>query len=139
MLPFATLVKASAEDITWLYPAKGYADIAAQWLDMGPSLVVVTLGENGAIGMCADAVVSVPGVRVEVADTVGAGDAFMSALLAWLDDRDLLNRDALASLNGDALADALSYATRAAAIACTRSGAEPPTQDDIAQFKAIGA
>ena len=139
LLPFATLVKASAEDLTWLYPTKGYADIAAQWIDMGPSLVVVTLGENGAIGMCADAVVSIAGVRVEVADTVGAGDAFMSALLAWLDDRDLLNRTALATLNDDALTDALSYAAGAAAISCTRPGAEPPTQDDIAQFKATCA
>ena len=134
LLPFATLVKASAEDLAWLYPTEKSQDLAARWLAMGPSVIVVTLGADGAIGMSGDGVVSVSGVRVDVADTVGAGDAFMSALLARLDDGGLLNRDALGTLGALALKDALEYANHAAAIACARHGADPPTREFLAQF-----
>ena len=131
LLRYATLVKASAEDLAWLYPDENGEDIATRWLDIGPALVVVTLGENGAIGLSGDAAVRVPGLSVEVADTVGAGDAFMSALLAWLYDGGLLERDALATLDEKTLTGALAYANRAAAIACTRTGANPPTRAQI--------
>ena len=131
LLPLATLIKASAEDLAWLYSDECYMEIAARWLDMGPALVVVTLGENGAIGLSGDAVVRVHGLPVDVVDTVGAGDAFMSALLAWLDDRDLLSSQALECLTEGTLGDALEYANRSAAITCTRKGAEPPTRAQI--------
>jgi fructokinase len=131
LLRYATLVKASAEDLAWLYPDELYLDIAARWLDMGPKLLVVTLGENGAIGLSGDAVVRAPGLHVEVADTVGAGDAFMSALLARLDDRNILCSQALECLTEGALGDALAYANRYAAITCTRQGADPPTRAQI--------
>ncbi len=134
LLRFATLVKASADDLAWLYPGASHVDTAMRWLDAGPSVVVVTLGSNGAVGLTSDAVVSSPGVRVEVADTVGAGDAFMSALLAWLDDRGLLRHDMLATLSENTLRDALAYANRAAALACTRRGADPPTRLQLAQW-----
>ena len=134
LLRYATLVKASAEDLTWLYPREPHTDIAARWLAEGPSLVVVTLGENGAVGLSGDAVARVAGLPVEVADTVGAGDAFMSALLAWLDDGGLLERDALATLDEKTLTGALVYANRAAAITCTRQGANPPTRAQIQQL-----
>ena len=131
LLPFATLVKASADDLAWLYPGEAAADVAAQWLDKGPSLVVVTLGSEGAIGLTADATMNSEGVSVDVVDTVGAGDAFMSALLARLDDMDLLSHEALANISEDDMAEALSFANRAAAIACTRAGADPPTLEQI--------
>lgn len=131
LLRYATLVKASAEDLAWLYPDEHHMDIAARWLYMGPALVVVTLGENGAAGLSGDAVVRAPGLPVDLADTVGAGDAFMSALLARLDDGDLLNSQALKHLTEDELEDALAYANRAAAITCTRQGADPPTRAQI--------
>ena len=133
LLRLATLVKASAEDLAWLYSEERYIDIAARWLDMGPALVVVTLGKNGAVGLSKNAAARVPGLPVRVADTVGAGDAFMSALLAWLDDKGLLSNQAKAIeyLTDDALEDALAYANRAAAITCTRRGANPPTRAQI--------
>lgn len=132
LLRYATLVKASAEDLAWLYPGEHYADIATRWFDEGPSLVVVTLGESGAVGLSGDAVVRVPGLSVDVADTVGAGDAFMSALLSRLHDKDLLSSQALECLTEGELGDALTYANRSAAITCTRQGADPPTR---AQFQ----
>ena len=131
LLRFTTLVKASADDLAWLYPGESHVDTAMRWLDAGPSVVVVTLGSDGAVGLTSDAIVNSSGVRVKVADTVGAGDAFMSALLARLDDGDLLRRDALAMLGEEALTDALVYANRAAAITCTRLGADPPTKREL--------
>ena len=101
---------------------------------MGPSLIVVTLGASGAIGVNGYASVSSPGVRANIADTVGAGDAFMSALLARLEDRGLLCTEAVAALTEDEIADVLAYANTAAAITCTRYGADPPTRRQIEQF-----
>ena len=137
LLRFATLVKASADDLAWLYPGAGHVDTAMRWLDAGPSVVVVTLGSNGAVGLTSDAVVNSPGFRVKVADTVGAGDAFMAALLARLDDRSLLNYRAIAAPSEDTLADALAYANRAAALSCTRRGADPPTRLQLAQWNPL--
>ncbi len=134
LVPLATVVKASADDLAWLYPGERAECVAARWLSTGPSLVSVTLGAEGAIGMSANSVVKSEGVRVDVTDTVGAGDAFTSALLTRLDDLGLLNHDGLAALGEDAIADALAYANRVAAIACTRKGADPPSRRDIAQF-----
>ena len=131
LLPFSTLVKASEDDLAWLYPTENVMDIAAHWLTAEPSIVVVTLGAEGAVGMSGDTVVRVPGLLVDVADTVGAGDAFMSALLAWLDDRDFLRQDDLATLSEETLTGAMVYANRAAAKTCTRRGADPPTQAQI--------
>lgn len=131
---YATVVKASAEDLDWLYPAERAQDAAERLLGMGPSLVVVTLGEEGAIGMSAGCVVKSDGLRVDVMDTVGAGDAFTSALLARLDDGGSLRGDTLATLRGDALMDALTYANCAAALACMRHGAEPATKMQIEYF-----
>ncbi|MCY3543124.1 MAG: carbohydrate kinase [Chloroflexi bacterium] len=129
LLPFATVVKASEDDLAWLHPDERPVDVAARWLSAGPALVVVTLGAKGAFAKSATDVMQSAAPKVNVADTVGAGDAFMSALLAHLDDLDLLHRDALAMLSADAIIDVLEYANRAAAIACTRIGADPPKAD----------
>ena len=137
LLPLADLVKASDDDLAWLYPGERIAEVALRWLEAGPSLVTVTKGSDGAIGMTRNTAVSSPGVPVDVADTVGAGDAFMSALLARLDDRGLLYRHALATLTEEAIADTLAYANRAAAITCARRGANPPTSHQIEHFSPL--
>ena len=136
LLTFSTLVKASEEDFAWLYPDERAEEVAARWLDAGPSVVVVTLGGEGAIALTADATVKSAGVRVNTADTVGAGDAFMSALLARLDARSMLNKRAIAALSQDAIANALTYANTAAAINCTREGADPPTKAEVHRIDA---
>ncbi len=136
LLPLTTLVKASVEDLDWLYPDEDYLDVAGRWLEMGPLLVVVTRGAEGAAGLTANSTVNVPGLTVDIVDSVGAGDAFMSALLARLDDLGLLHRNALSRLKEDAIRCALSYANTAAAITCTRQGADPPTRCEIEDFSA---
>jgi fructokinase len=125
------LVKVSRADLEWLYPGTPVADAAGRWLASGPALVAVTMGTDGARAFTASGSGAAPGVSVTVADTVGAGDAFTSGLLAWLSDHSLLERDALGELPPDQLGEALAFANRVAALACTRSGAEPPRRSEL--------
>jgi fructokinase len=91
--------------------------------------VIVTLGAEGAIGVTADAEVHVPAPVVQVVDTIGAGDAFGAALLAWLHDHDRLSREL--RLERDELRAALEFACLVAAITCTRAGADPPWRTEV--------
>ena len=75
------MVKASDEDLRWIDPNRSPEQIARTWLGLGPSIVAVTMGERGAFAMCAAGTVRVPALPVDVVDTVGAGDAFMTGLI----------------------------------------------------------
>jgi fructokinase len=130
----ADLVKASDEDLAWLYPGCDPADAARAWLARGPELVVLTRGGAGPVGLTRAATVAVAGVEVEVADSVGAGDSFMSGLLDALRRRDLLGagrRGRLAALGEAELAEILSYAAALAAITVSRVGADPPWRREL--------
>ena len=127
LVALADIVKVSRADLSWLYPDRRPLEAAADWLSRGPSLVVMTRGEAGAIGMTPSASVDLPGKAVKVLDTVGAGDAFTAGLLGSLDLRGLLELAALRALAPDDLRACLEFANRAASITCARSGAEPPT------------
>ena len=85
----ASVVKASDEDLTWLYPDRSLAETAHAWLDLGVELMVITRGEGGPIAYTRAYPngIEEPAYRVEVADTVGAGDSLMAALIAALLDR----------------------------------------------------
>jgi fructokinase len=127
----ADLVKVSQADLTWLYPDRSPVDTARDWLAAGPSLVTVTRGAGGAVGITATGTVDVPGDPVVVSDTVGAGDAFTAGLLGFLALRGVLDRVALRTLGEQDLRPCLALANRAAAITCTRSGAQPPTRAEV--------
>jgi len=122
------LVKLSDEDCEFLRPDASPDEIAAELLTVERTqCVVITLGGDGAIGVSRDARVEVPAPAIEVVDTVGAGDSFMAALLAQLKARGMLGATRLAGLPSDDLRDVVDYAVKAAAITCTRPGADPPT------------
>jgi fructokinase len=125
------IVKISEDDLAWLTPDEPVEDVARRWHARGPALVVVTRGANGATALGPEGMVDLAAERVEVADTVGAGDAFMAGLLAALDHYDRLTRGRLATLPGDTLSAALTYAQHVAALTCTRVGADPPWQDEV--------
>ena len=128
----ATIVKASDEDIRIAWDGQfTVAEAASHWLDLGTRLVVVTQGEEGATAFSAAGRVSVPGHRVVVQDTVGAGDTFHAALLARLAHTGRLSPEAIAALDYEALADLLAYAAAAAAITVTRRGADLPTAAEV--------
>ncbi|MEI8332244.1 MAG: carbohydrate kinase [Chloroflexota bacterium] len=127
----ADVVKVSRADLAWLYPETAPDAAAEAWLARGPGLVVVTRGADGSIGLTARDRVAVAGTPVVVSDTVGAGDAFTSGLLAWLHAAGRLERASIREIPADALREALTCADRAAAITCTRAGAQPPTRAEM--------
>jgi fructokinase len=94
-------------------------------------LLVVTLGPDGCIGMTRDQSLQLPGLATDIVDTIGAGDAFTSAVLARLHSPMWIERDLLGALPASTLRDVLDYANRAAALTCTRAGAEPPSRSEL--------
>ncbi len=124
-LPYVSLLKLSEEDAHWLGP-----DVPG-WLAAGPAAVVVTRGGKGLTAFTAGGEFSVPGVRVDVVDTIGAGDTVNAALLHGLSARGLLSAEAVARLDGDAWTELLGLAARAAALTCSRAGAEPPYASEL--------
>ena len=125
------LLKISEEDLGLLWPGLAPEQFAAETLARGVRLVVVTRGAEGALGWTAGAHASVPTPPVQVIDTVGAGDTFQAALLTWLAEQGALAADALGALSGAALQQALGFAARAAAITCSRRGADMPRRAEL--------
>jgi len=116
------LVKASDEDLAWLYPGIPVRDSAARWLTLGPSAVVVTCGRDGSFALTPAGETRIDAAPTTVVDTVGAGDSFMAALLATLDTP----HPTLAAMTAS-----LRTAAVAAAITVSRAGAEPPTTVEL--------
>jgi fructokinase len=127
----ATIVKLSEDDAAWIYPELELADILERVRSLGPRLVAITMGTHGAVAASADGYARVPAVPVTVADTVGAGDSFGAALLAALAARNALVLETTSVFDDALLEDALLYAVTAAAITCTRTGAVPPSLEEI--------
>lgn len=131
--PLVSLMRVSTPDVAALYGAEPAAAVAARWLASGCGLVVVTDGDAPAVahGPFGSAETAIP--RVDVVDTVGAGDTFDAAMLAWLAARDALTPASFARVtaSGAAVAEMLRYAAAASALACTREGADPPTSAEI--------
>lgn len=131
----ADIIKASDEDVEWLYPDRSLEDTARAWAVMGPALVIVTRGGEGAVVVTSDDSMSYHvAPRVTVEDTIGAGDSFMAALLASMSLRGLLTvekRGALHMLDDATVTKLINDALQCAAITVTRQGANPPSTADI--------
>ena len=125
----SAVVKASEADLAWIFPGVDYQRAAEEILRDGARVVVVTLGARGAFGAHQGTRMHVDAPRVEVVDTIGAGDAFGAAFLAWLHDHDAI-RPGL-SLELEVLKAALEFACLAGAITCTRAGADPPWKSEM--------
>ena len=121
----SSAVKVSDEDIMWLYPSFEIEQVVNSWLTTGPSLIVVTCGDQGLAGYREGEKVNVDAVKVAVADTVGAGDTVGAILV------EAIVQDGLSSLSGVRLEMMLKRAAKAAAITVSRTGANPPTLKEI--------
>lgn len=130
-LPLADIVKLSAEDLRWAAPGESMAEVARRWRRYGSALVVVTRGGEGVYAAGPAGELGLPANPVLLADTVGAGDAFMAGLLAALDRSVGLSRPRLDELTGDELTGGLRYAQRVAAVTCGRPGADPPWRSEL--------
>ena len=131
MLPRTDLLKISEEDLELLQPGTALDSFAAGVLAQGVRAVIVTRGALGATGWTSSTSATIPPVPVQVIDTVGAGDTFQAALLTWLAEHGALNAEALGRLAQRELRDALGFAARAAAITCSRRGADMPRRAEL--------
>lgn len=121
----ADIVKASLDDLAWLFPAEEPSEIARRWQALGTALVLVTKGPDGAVCYCAGDPIVAVAQPVVVADTVGAGDTFVGGFLAALAARSRLGTG-FTDATRDDLQAALSFACAVAADSCTRPGCDPP-------------
>lgn len=128
VLARADVVKVSGDDLEWLAPDVPTLDAARALLDQGTRVVLFTDGAAAVHVLTADGSVELPVPKVDVVDTVGAGDSFGGGFLAtWVDAG--LGRADLADL--DAVRRAAERAVVVAGITCTRAGAEPPRLADL--------
>jgi fructokinase len=131
MVLSADVVKASIEDITWLYPGRAPEDVAVHWLRLGPELVVITCGGDGAMALRGTrTVLHRPAYPARIVDTSGAGDAFTAALLAGLCQLRQASAS-LRALSSEDLARLLDTCAAAAGLTCERAGADLPTMNEL--------
>jgi fructokinase len=121
----SAVIKVSDDDLAWLFPGQSIDDVANRWISDGVFLVVVTRGANGLVGFTADGRVEVPGVKVDVIDTVGAGDTVGAIVV------EAMVAHGLIELRGEVLRSVLTRAAAAAAITCSRQGAQPPYKHEL--------
>ncbi len=126
-LKISSVVKFSEDDISALYPNEDPIGIAKACLENGVQLVVITRGANGLVGVTVDGVVKVPGIKVAVVDTVGAGDTVGAIIVEAVIQIGILN------LTGSKLREVLHRAAVAAAITCSRAGAQPPRAFELTE------
>ena len=124
-LALADVLKASSDDLALLYPGESPLEVARRWAASGPAVAVVTLAADGALAVLDGQVVQRPAVPTVVVDTVAAGDTFTAGLLAWWQQAGVLG-GRLDRLSTAQLEGALDHGLRAAAITCSRAGADPP-------------
>ncbi len=126
----ASIVKASEEDLSWLYPDRGVEDTLRVWAALGPRFCIATLGGEGALAYLGAERLEIAPRRVAVVDTVGAGDSFMSSLLFAMDRDGALGAGA-GKPTREKLAAWTDFAARASALTCARKGSNPPTLAEV--------
>ena len=136
----STIAKISFDDIGFVYSKLDPEKALRKIISMGPWLAICTLGAKGALALLrrnngSVVKVSAPGFALPVADTIGAGDTFHGAFLAWLVIKGKMSRSELAGLSEADLYNALCYANKAAAIVCSRIGADPPSRKEVESLK----
>lgn len=132
MMTMADIVKLSDEDLNWFDEPGSHEDVVRKWLDRGPKLIVVTHGSKGAVGYSKHHTVTVMPQKVEVVDTVGAGDTFNAGILASLHEQGVLSKTSIGDLSESAIHQALALGAKAAAVTVSRAGANPPWRHEIA-------
>lgn len=137
LVAHSDVVKASDEDLQWLYPTSTLQESARSWHRLGAKMVVVTRGDLGPWAITDSTGlegVQVPAAHTDVVDTVGAGDTFMATLISQFADRGLDGPgagDRIAALPADHVEAMLRRAADAAAITVSRTGADLPRRDEL--------
>jgi fructokinase len=135
LIRLSDVVKASEEDVRWLYGTSPLTHVLAEWAAMGPSICAVTQGGSEVVVLAAGTIEHFPTLPTTVVDTVGAGDSFMAGLISGLLDAGLLGdaaaRERLRFAQWPAIRAAVDRALACAAVTVSRSGSNPPTRSDL--------
>ena len=127
---FSHIIKASDEDIEWLYQGQRAVDEVAQEWARDNKIILITRGADGVSIFRNEERMDVPSRKINVVDTVGAGDTFCANLLGQLQDNNYLGKD-LTQIPSEELKNFVYISGIAASITCERAGCEPPTQEDL--------
>jgi fructokinase len=127
----ATIVKMSRDDAEWIYPGYEPPEVMERVLALGPRMIAITLGAEGAMAASAVGRTQLPADRVDVVDTVGSGDSFSAGLIASLHEQDALALDSTRPFDDAVLETAVSLAISVAALTSTRTGAAPPSRGEL--------
>jgi len=126
------VVKASDEDLNWIFSNNNPKESAIKMIESGASLVVVTLGKEGAFAVNGKhEVVEVPAKEIDVIDSIGAGDTFAAALITQLLENSWTDVNALEKLSMAELTRILTNCALASSITCSRQGANPPHRHEV--------
>ena len=136
----STIVKFSSGDLSFIYPNMEADRVLQKAIAMGPRLAICTQGAKGAMALLrlnnGNVVrASAPAASLPIVDTIGAGDAFHGAFLSWLEIKGKMSRSALVNLSETELYTALLFASKAAALVCSRQGADPPSRREVESLK----
>ncbi len=130
-LKHADIYKVSEEDLAWIRPNEDPEESIASMLGAGVSVVFLTLGGEGVVAFTPAGCVEIPAQPVDVVDTVGAGDTFIASALVGFLVEGYGTNEAISAIDLEALGRITERASAAAAIACSRQGADPPTSAEI--------
>ena len=136
ILALSDVVKASDEDIHWLYPTLTLPQVVAHWHSLGPDIVVITRGAEGVFASTRAHRITLPTRATRVVDTIGAGDSFMAGMLHALAEGGFLGgeaRSARVALSEEQLTRVISSGLTCAAVTVSRAGANPPTLSELAK------
>lgn len=130
-LECADVVKISLSDIAWLFPSTNWRDFSQMCLGHGVSVVFVTDGGTGAWGVTNKHQIFSESKRINIKDSIGAGDSFHAGMLTQLSRLEKLSSASIGTLTVSNLEDCLHFGSRAAAITCSRPGADPPWEIEL--------
>ena len=130
-LECADIVKVSLSDLAWLFPSKSWREFSQMCLGHGVSVVFLTDGGTGAWGITNQHEVFSESERIDVKDSIGAGDSFHAGMLTQLSKLGKLSLASIQTLTVSDLENCLHLGTRAAAITCSRPGADPPWKNEL--------
>ena len=132
LIALTDILKLSYVDLAWLQPGVSAEEALLNLCELGPALVIITQGEKGVLARSRSSqTLHVPTFPVTVVDTVGAGDTFCTSVLARLADQAILSRESVLALTEQELRVVISFAAAAAALNCTREGANPPSRSEV--------
>ena len=128
----AHIVKASDEDLKWMANSNNYLDLVDSFISNGASLVIVTKGHSGSyLKNKKGFEINMVPAKIEVVDTIGAGDTFSAAFIAQLIKLNVKNVGDLNELSKDVLTQIMSNCSIASGITCSRQGANPPSRSEV--------